>query len=137
MRKELLAILGCAAAVGLSGCAVTVTKPPVQESRTLTGGARNQVAYFYNVDKSCQSAGVPQVSVTRAPSNGTVTLGAGNHLPQYPAENPLSSCNQTSVASAEVYYESAPNFRGADEFTIEVRFSSSYTQVYSYSLTVN
>ena len=136
MRSELLRT-STLVAVGLLGACVTVHKAPVQDARTVPSGARTQVAYFYYLGKDCQPQGVPQVTVTKAPANGTVTIGAGAHLPQYAADNAGAPCNQQPVQSAEVYYQSSANFRGADSFTIAVRYSSSYTQAYTYGVTVN
>lgn len=103
----------------------------------MQSGSKDKVAYFYNVTESCQPDGVPQVTVTKAPSNGAVSIGAGDNLPQYTSDNPRSGCNQQPVASAEVYYQSSPNFHGVDDFAIQVRYSSSFTQTFSYDLTVN
>ena len=46
------------------------------------------------------------------------------------------SCNQQPVGSAQLFYQSNPNFRGADDFSVQVRYSSSYTQSYTYNVTV-
>ncbi len=137
MRSRLLTAVGLAtAALGLSGCGVMVHKPPVQDTRTVDSGARSKVAYYYNLKANCQVDGVPQVSITKSPSNGALTIGAGNDLPQYPADNALSVCNQQPVGSAQLFYQSNPNFRGADDFSVQVRYSSSYTQSYTYNVTV-
>jgi hypothetical protein len=137
MRSKLLSAAALAAAtLGSSGCAVTVHKPPVQDTRTVDSGARSKVAYYYNLKANCQVDGVPQVSITKSPSNGALTIGAGNDLPQYPADSALSVCNQQPVSSAQLFYQSNPNFRGADDFSVQVRYSSSYTQSYSYNVTV-
>jgi hypothetical protein len=136
MRSELLRT-STLVAVSLLGACVTVSKPPVQETRTVGSGARSQIAYFYYLGKDCQPQGVPQVTVTTAPANGTVSIGAGDHLPQYAAGNAGAACNQQPVQSAEVYYQSSESFRGADSFSIAVRYSSSYTQAYTYGVTVN
>ena len=103
----------------------------------MQSGARDKIAYFYNLTASCQPEGVPQVTVTKTPGNGSVTIGTGDDLPQYPADNPRSACNQQPVGSTEVYYQSRPDFHGVDDFSIAVRYSSTFTQTYSYNLTVN
>jgi hypothetical protein len=136
MRSELLR-LTMVGALSLLGACVTVTRPAVQDARTVASGARTQVAFFYYLGKDCQPQGVPQVTVTKAPANGTVTIGAGDHVPQYAADNAGAACNQQPVPSAEVYYQSSDNFRGADSFSIAVRYSGSYTQAYTYGVTVN
>ena len=137
MRSRLLRAAGlAAAALGLSGCAVTVHKPPAQDTRTVDSGARSKIAYYYNLTANCQVDGIPQVSVTKSPSNGALTIGAGNDLPQYPPDSALSVCNQQPVGSAQLFYQSNGNFRGADNFSVQVRYSSSYTQSYTYNVTV-
>ena len=137
MRFRLLSVAGLAAAVlGMCGCAVTVHKPPVQDTRTVDSGARSKVAYYYNLKANCQVDGVPQVSITKSPSNGALTIGAGNDLPQYPTDSALSVCNQQPVSTAQLFYQSSPNFHGADDFVVQVRYSSSYTQSYTYNVTV-
>lgn len=138
MRSKSLTVLCLlAATVSLGGCAVGIHKPAVQESRMVDSGTRSKVAYFYNLKGNCQQDGVPQVTVTTPPRNGAVTIGAGNNLPQYPPDNGMAVCNQQPVGTAEVLYQSNPNFRGADHFAIQVRYSSSYSQAYTYDLTVN
>ncbi len=137
MRSRLLSAAGLAAAtLALFSCAVTVHKPPVQDTRTLDSGARSKIAYYYNLKANCQVDGVPQISVTKSPSNGALTIGAGNDLPQYPPDSALSVCNQQPVGSAQLFYQSNPKFRGADDFSVQVRYSSSYTQSYTYNVTV-
>src|SRR5215831_11674785 len=135
MRLETLRT-GTLLVAGLLGGCATGSKPPVHAVRTVQSGARSQVAFFYYLGKDCQPQGVPQVTVTQAPANGTVTIGAGDHLPQYGADQAGAACNQQPVPSAEVYYQSSDSFRGADSFSIAVRYSSSYTQAYTYNVTV-
>jgi len=137
MKTIRLVLLCVGVGAAVAACAVATTKQNPAESRTVVSGSRDKVAYFYNLTDQCQVAGVPQITVTKAPSNGTVTIGAGNDVPQYPADNPRSVCNQAAVSSAEVFYQSSPNFHGADDFAISVKFSSSFTQTYSYNVTVN
>jgi hypothetical protein len=138
MKSRLLtAVWFASATLSVFGCAVTVHKPPVQDTRAVESGARSKVAYYYNLKGNCQVDGVPQVTVTKSPSNGALTIGAGNNLPQYPADNALSACNQQPVSSAELFYQSSPNFHGADDFAVQVRYSSSYTQSYAYNVMVN
>jgi len=137
MRPQFLAMLGLVVAASLAACAVTDSKQIAPEDRSVQSGARDKIAYFYNLTASCQPEGVPQVTVTKTPGNGSVTIGTGDDLPQYPADNPRSACNQQPVGSTEVYYQSRPDFHGVDDFSIEVRYSSTFTQTYSYNLTVN
>lgn len=120
-----------------AGCAVNATRDNPPQAREVPSGLKSKIAYFYNVNASCQPVGVPQITITKAPANGTVNVGAGENPPQYPADNPLSSCNQQPVDSAEVYYQSAVNFHGNDAFAIQVRYSSSFTQTYPYNVTVD
>ncbi|MBS0377032.1 MAG: hypothetical protein JSS29_00990 [Proteobacteria bacterium] len=136
MRSIPLLLLAVLVAV-LSGCPVNAVRTNGPQARTVQGGTRTQVAYFYNLTDNCQPEGVPQVTVTRAPANGTVTIGAGNDLPQYPSDNPRAVCNQAPVPTSQVYYESNGGFRGADSFAIQVQFSGTFTQTYTYELTVN
>jgi hypothetical protein len=137
MRSRLLTAASLAAAtLGLCGCALTVHKPPVQDTRAVDSGARSKIAYYYNLKANCQVDGVPQVSITKSPSNGALTIGAGNDLPQYPPDSALSVCNQQPVGSAQLFYQSNPNFRGADDFSVQVRYSGSYTQSYTYNVMV-
>ncbi len=121
----------------LTGCPINTVRSNAPETRTVPSASRTQVAFFYNLTDNCTPDGVPQVTVTRAPSNGTVTVGAGHDLPQYPSDNPRAVCNQAPVPTSQVYYQSNPGFRGADSFGIQVQFSSTFTQTYSYDLTVN
>ena len=137
MRPQFLAMLGLVVAASLAACAVTASKQNAPEDRSVQSGTRDKIAYFYNLTVSCQPEGVPQVTVTKTPGNGSVTIGTGDDLPQYPADNPRSACNQQPVGSTEVYYQSRPDFHGVDDFSIEVRYSSTFTQTYSYNLTVD
>ncbi len=129
----LLALLVAA----LSGCPINTVRSNAPQARAVQSGSRTQVAFFYNLTDNCQSEGVPQVTVTRVPANGKVTIGAGHDLPQYPSDNPRAVCNQAPVPTSQVYYESNGGFRGADSFAIQVQFSSTFTQTYTYELTVN
>jgi hypothetical protein len=137
MKRKILLTLGALILAAVSACAVNASRQNPPQSRSVQSGSRDQVAFFYNLTTECQPAGVPQITVTKAPANGTVTIGSGPHQPQYPADNPRSACNQQSVASAEVYYQSAPNFHGGDDFAIQVSYSSTFNESYSYAVTVN
>jgi hypothetical protein len=137
MKPTFIATLCLVATATLAACAVTTSRQNAPEARSVQSGARDKIAYFYNLTASCQAEGVPQVTVTKTPGNGSVTLATGDNLPQYPADNPRSACNQQPVGSTEVYYQSRPDYHGADGFSIEVRYSSTFTQTYSYNLTVN
>ena len=129
-----LCVLGTAF---LCGCPVNAVRENPPQARTVDSGSPAKVAFFYNLTANCEPEGVPQVTVTQAPANGTVTVRAGSDVPQYPPDNPRAVCNQAPVPSAEVFYESAPGCRGADHLAIRVQFSSTFTQTYSYDLTVN
>ena len=137
MKPKFLAMTGLMVAASLAACAVTASKQNAPETRSVQSGARDKIAYFYNLTAACEPEGVPQVTVTKTPGNGSVTIRTGDNLPQYPADNPRSACNQQPVGSTEVHYQSRPDFHGVDDFSIEVRYSSTFTQTYSYNLTVN
>jgi hypothetical protein len=137
MKPKIVTALLSLAALLLAACAVNGSRQNPAEARSVQSGVRQQVAFFYNLTTDCQPAGVPQITVTKTPSNGTVTIGSGPHQPQYPADNPRSACNQQPVASAEVYYQSTPNFHGADDFAIQVTYSSSFNESFSYAVTVD
>jgi hypothetical protein len=136
MKPTFVATLCLVGTASLAAC-VTTSKVNAPEARSVQSGARDKIAYFYNLTANCQPDGIPQVTVTKPPTNGAVSIGTGDNLPQYPADNPRSACNQQAAASTEVFYQSRADFRGADDFSITVRYSSTFTQTYSYNLTVN
>lgn len=137
MQSKTTSALCLTAALGLTACAVTTSRESAPQERTAPSGTREKIAYFYYLATNCQPQGIPQITVTKIPANGTVTLGSGDDLPQYTADNPRAACNQQPVGSAEVFYQSGANFHGTDDFSIQVRYSSTFTETFSYHVTVN
>ena len=91
--------------------------PPVQ--RGAASGQRQQVGFFWDVDRACASLGTPTVKVADAPVHGKVTVESSENYPDFPDGNALHACNEHKVPVTVIFYQSEAGFTGADNFTID------------------
>jgi hypothetical protein len=93
---------------------------------------KERIEYFYSLRADCAIDGIPEVTVVRAPSQGSVSTEQGQAYPQYARANIRFECDRNLAESTLVFYQSKANFHGSDSFTISVRFpdSSSWTESY-------
>jgi zinc ribbon protein len=139
-RRVALAMALAVGAIGL-GAALLLTRTPVgtegaRYARAVHSGQREQVAFFYDLLANCEVESYPEVTVTSAPTQGTVSVEQGKAYPRYTRENIRFECDRNLAGASLVFYQSGANYRGRDSFTIHVRFPDSeiWTQTYTVSV---
>lgn len=128
----------------LLGCADQVHKPvpvPLSSGAPLSGapllrgahsGEKAKIGYYYSIEPNCESSGLPEIRVTKAPAHGVASTGPGDDYPTYPKDNVRHDCNVRLLPSTRLFYQSNSNFRGRDTLEIDVLFPGGYlyTEVY-------
>jgi methyl coenzyme M reductase alpha subunit len=140
VRRIAVAAVLAVAAIGF-GVATLVMRSPTgldgtRNARSVHSGAREQVAFFYDLLANCEVEAYPEISVVRGPEKGTVSVEKGKAYPRYTRENIRFECDRNPAGATIVFYQSDPNYRGRDSFTITVRFPDSEMWTQSYSVNV-
>jgi len=139
--RRIAAVLALGLAAAGLGAALLLTRPHagldgIRNTRAVHSGSREQVAFFYDLLANCEVEGYPEISVVRGPEKGTVSVEKGKAYPRYTRENIRFECDRNPAGAMLVFYQSDPDYRGRDSFTITVRFPDSQMWTESYSVNV-
>ena len=139
-RRVALVMALAVGAIGL-GAALLLTRTQfgaegARNARAVHSGQREQVAFFYDLLANCEVAAYPEITVLKAPAQGTVSVEQGKAYPCYTRENIRFECDRNPAGASLVFYQSGANYRGRDAFTIQVRFADSemWTQTYNVNV---
>jgi hypothetical protein len=139
------------AGLTLSGCAMNTTpqgQPPVPNqatgtsstasalSRTVVAGTRYQLSFYTALHADCTSLGYPIVHVLIAPAHGTLKTEEAMDYSTYAKDNQRYDCNLRKAPGTRLFYQSEPNYAGADTGVVEVIFPSAEARSVTYNLTV-
>jgi hypothetical protein len=80
--------------------------------------------------------GYPIVRVLAAPSHGSLTTEEATDYPAYTRDNQRYDCNLRKVPGTRLFYQSEPNFTGADTAVVEVIYPSAEARSVTYGLIV-
>ena len=81
-----------------------------------------RIGFFYALDPTCATIGLPTVSVVAGPSGGTIEARHVRDYPNFPTSNVRAKCDTRKVPVTEVLYRAAPGFVGTDTVIYEVVF---------------
>jgi hypothetical protein len=119
------------AMLGLGGCQSTGGAV-----FNMVSGSSAVVGWYHSVDRSCQSTGMPIVTVLSGPLNGRISTRTGARTPNFPSSNPRNSCNTQRIPATEVVYTPAKGFVGQDSVTYRVIFPGGAEWLYSKTISV-
>ncbi|MSP03205.1 MAG: hypothetical protein EXR07_19480 [Acetobacteraceae bacterium] len=105
-------------------------------SRTVAAGRPTAINFAFSVNRDCSSRGMAKVTITRAPTHGTVLVEAKKANPSFPPGHPLAGCNVMPVQGVAVTYTPAPGFAGSDLLAIEETGVDGGRRVFQIALTV-
>jgi hypothetical protein len=136
----LLSLAGCVVNPPVAGQppvpAQTTTTASAVGNKTVVAGIRYPMGFYTELHPDCTSAGYPIVRMAVRPSHGSMTTEESTDYPSYAKDNQRYDCNLRKVPGTHVFYQSEPNFVGADAAVIEVIFPSATSRTVTYSLTV-
>jgi hypothetical protein len=139
------------AGLAVAGCAANTTPPgqpsvPAQATgtastasavtRTVVTDARYQLSFYTALHADCTSMGYPIVRIVTAPAHGSLTTEEATDYPFYAKDNQRYDCNLRRVPGTRLFYQSEPNFSGADTGTVEVIYPSAEARTITFALTV-
>jgi hypothetical protein len=99
-------------------------------------GVRFQLPFFTSRHADGTSMGYPIVRVLAAPSHGSLTTEEATDYPAYARDNQRYDCNIRKAPGTRLFYQSEPNFAGADTGVVEVIFPSADARTVTFGLTV-
>lgn len=109
-----------AVALVLLGTEALAFGPPMPTlQRVVASGRAQKIDIVISLDPTCQSMGLSQVNILEPPRSGQIVTTQGREYPNFPSFNTRSRCNTHRVPALVVSYQSAADFRGEDEFTLE------------------
>jgi hypothetical protein len=111
---------------------------PTQDAATRTTpvvpGRPARVFVFAGWDAACAAVAAPQVTVTKAPSQGDITFRPGQQTTI--AASASGTCAGKTVAGTGVYYTARPDAAGTDRFAVEARLASGETNRRVFEVTI-
>jgi len=105
-------------------------------SKTTAPGERVLMYTYANWKSDCSSNGGGVVTLVTRPQHGRVSPHKGI-VPIGPHRLfGITKCYGKPIMGFQVYYTSAPGFRGTDSFTIKVKYEGFPTLVDTFTITV-
>ncbi|MBV9634773.1 MAG: hypothetical protein JOZ40_09085 [Methylobacteriaceae bacterium] len=105
-------------------------------TRTVIAGRPTKVDFSMQLNPDCTSIGPVDVRVVASPRAGQLSLRMGRDFPFYQSSNLRSACNARSVASTQVWYQSAREYAGQDYISFEYIFANGNTLKKDITLTI-
>lgn len=87
---------------------------------------------YTSIRPDCTSGPLPAIRLAGAPAHGTVTVKRGT----FKATN-FKQCLATEVPAFVAFYRAAQDFKGTDEFELEVSFFGGRKQIEHFRVTVS
>ena len=94
--------------------------PPV--SAIVPGGERTRVGITYHLNPDCSSGGKITTRLFQAPKNGKVEMLTERGFTEYAKDVHAYKCNERETEVTAFYYTSQDDFKGRDQFTVEIFF---------------
>ena len=106
-------------------------KPLLREVRP---GTKTVVQGFWTLSPTCEVLLYPEITVVRAAGHGSVSVRKADGYSTYTSDNPRFDCNRKPVGGTELLYQSKPDYRGMDSFTIEVQGQFGALATYTFDI---
>lgn len=118
------------AAAGLLACGPAFAETTTR-SETAASGKSVRVIVAPNLKKDCSVGPLPEFRIVSAPKNGsTITKTAKTKTPA------SYRCPNKEAGVQALFYQSKPDFTGADELTVEVKTADGQVQTQTIRITV-
>lgn len=111
-------------------------RPPGPVLRGAPSGKQQRVEFFLGLHPDCTSTGIPTAHVVTPPAHGTVNFAEGQEYSGFPPGNQRHDCNKQKSPALDAFYTSAPDYKGGDEFGIEVLYPSGAIVTRRFIMTV-
>lgn len=125
-RVALVAILGSLPAV----LAQAQGNIPERELKA-AAGRDLRVGVYTDIRADCTSGPLPAIKLAVPPAHGAVTVKRGT----LKATN-IKQCLATEVPAFVAFYRAAPDFRGSDQFALEITWPDGRKQVQRFRIDV-
>ncbi|MGE5306224.1 MAG: hypothetical protein ACM3TN_23190 [Alphaproteobacteria bacterium] len=113
----IVAILTSFVGAELLSAAEIVTPPSF---KNVVSGKRTMLGRFYDLNPDCSSAGKVILRFMQKPRNGVAEIISEQGFTGYPKDDPRYKCNETSREVEKIFYQSNDEFKGKDQFIVEV-----------------
>ena len=111
--------------------------PPSVINVVATAGQRRQIALFFSLNLDCSSMGLATVTTVEAAQHGTVTVGRGMGMPNFPQNSTRFECNKGQAEGTSIVYEPNPGFTGNDSLSVDIVYADKSSAKRRYSINVN
>ena len=109
---------------------------PEVRSKVVPSGEKRQLAFLTSLNPDCSVNGEMTVRAVNQPSHGTVEIDRGLGYTDYGRRDLRYLCNLVPVEGYQVNYTSNGDFKGEDEFEVELFSPSGQYAVTRYIVTV-
>lgn len=117
-----------------NGSVVTITK-----TLTVASDQTIRLGFLHvkqNPDCSLDETQKPVLSIASQPAHGTVTQQQMQDFPIYPANNPMSKCNQLRIPGTAISYTPQLGYSGPDALSYQVFVSDGHEFIFNDNVTV-
>jgi uncharacterized membrane protein len=106
--------------------------PPVEREFKAQTGHTARVGVFTNIRPDCTSGPLPAIRLSTPPAHGAVTVKRGT----LKATN-FKQCLATEVPAFVAFYRPEAEYKGADEFELEVSVPNGRKQIQHFKVNVS
>jgi hypothetical protein len=89
-------------------------------TRAAAAEQKFRLDFLYKILPGCSSAGPLTVRVLAPPQHGTLAIEKGQSSTDFPKDDGRAACNARQSDGTLVFYQSSPDYRGADSITLYV-----------------
>ena len=130
-----LVIVGNQNPVGNAAAPVVVVPTNVTYQVGAVSGRRQQVDFKAAINPDCTTVGETLFSLSQ-PLHGSADVQPGLQFASFSPPNPRVHCNDRRVQGTAVFYTSAPDYRGPDQFIASGVTATGQRFIVTYILTV-
>ena len=135
LRFAVPLVAGCALLFG-PGLAHAQSGPPEIQSKVVPSGEKRQLAFIASLNPNCSANAEITVRAVKQASHGTMEIVRGIGYTTYEREDSRYFCNRVLTEGFQISYAPKDNFKGEDEFEIEVFDPGGEYSVTRYAITV-
>ena len=126
-----------AATTGAADSAAVPAQPKtIEVARTVATDQKLRLAFFYDINPDCSSAGYATVRIIEQPKHGKLTVANGTGFTSFPENNVRFECNKRKSEGVVVTYEPAPGYTGSDSLNIDTIHPSGSMSKRHYAIDV-
>ena len=105
---------------------------PERELKAAAGGRDLRVGVYTDIRADCTSGPLPAIKLAVPPAHGTVTVKRGT----LKATN-IKQCLATEAPAFVAFYRARPDFRGSDQFALEITWPDGRKQLQRFRIDVS